>query len=90
MRCNGAQHKKLFHTGIVMDGEIGNDRLIPHPSNKHSGYDLAEIFLYGVYQIGDVYARSWTTVGTSSGSFIPKKIESLSVHLGRGISMTRQ
>jgi hypothetical protein len=28
--------------------------------------------VYGVYQIGDVYARSWSVAGTLSGRLMPK------------------
>jgi hypothetical protein len=27
---------------------------------------------YGLYQIGDVYARSWSVAGTLSGRLMPK------------------
>jgi hypothetical protein len=30
----------------------------------------------GVYQIGELYARSWIVVGTSSGSFTPSAFAS--------------
>jgi len=44
---------------------------------------------YGVYQIGDVYARSVTVIGTSSGIVMPKYLASKAVQRGVGISMTR-
>ena len=33
--------------------------------------ELLEVRPYGVYQIGDVYARSCVIIGTSSGMVIP-------------------
>ena len=31
---------------------------------------------YGVYQIGEVYARSWIEVGASGGGTVPKNLAS--------------
>jgi hypothetical protein len=44
---------------------------------------------WGVYQIGDEYARSWSTRVTSGAISIPKRTSSKAVHLGVGISSTR-
>ena len=45
--------------------------------------------LPGVYQMGDVYARSVIVIGTSDGSLIRKYFASYAVQRGVGISMTR-
>ena len=44
---------------------------------------------YGVYQIGEVYARPCVVIGISTLAFVPKYFASQSVHRGVGISMTR-
>ena len=44
---------------------------------------------YGVYQIGLVYARSWTVIGMLSGIFTLKNLASWAVQRGLGISITR-
>ncbi len=38
-------------------------------------YVLSYDWFYGVYQMGDVYARSWWLSGTSFGISMPKKFE---------------
>ena len=43
----------------------------------------------GVYQIGDVYARSCSFIGTSSAMSIPNTLASKAVQRGVGISITR-
>jgi len=43
----------------------------------------------GVYQMGEVYARSCKLIGTSLGIWMPKRFASYAVQRGVGISMTR-
>ena len=43
----------------------------------------------GLYQMGEVYARSWTVAGTLSGRSTPKNAASYVVQRGVGISRTR-
>ena len=42
----------------------------------------------GLYQIGEVYARSWILAGTSLGRSTPNIFASTVVHRGVGISST--
>ena len=44
---------------------------------------------YGVYQIGEVYARSWSTRVTSGPILMPKRTSSKAVQRGVGISTIR-
>jgi hypothetical protein len=44
---------------------------------------------YGVYQIGDVYARSCVDTGAPSGIEMPKRKASIVDQRGVGISKTR-
>ena len=44
---------------------------------------------HGVYQIGEVYARSSWTIGTLAGRLSPKYLASYAVQRGVGISITR-
>ena len=45
--------------------------------------------IYGVYHIGDVYARSVTCIFVPAGIWTLKNFASYAVHRGVGISMTR-
>ena len=54
-------------------------------SSFMSGYPA----VYGVYQTGEVYARSVTVIGTLSAILIPKRFWSYAVQRGEGIWITR-
>lgn len=43
----------------------------------------------GEYQMGEVHARSWCFIGTSTDIFMLKRSVSYAVHRGVGISITR-
>jgi hypothetical protein len=43
----------------------------------------------GVYQMGEVKARSWSFIVTFGSAFSPKNFASYAVHRGVGISITR-
>ena len=44
-----------------------------HPADRPPRSDRAFSRCYGVYQIGEVYARSCVIIGTSSGMVIPNR-----------------
>src|SRR5690348_6039366 len=52
-------------------------------------HHFARSCLAGVYQIGEVYARSVVSIGTSLGIWMPKYFASYAVQRGVGISITR-
>ena len=51
--------------------------------------ECAERCYFGMYQMGDVHARSWVVIGTFESILILKYAASCAVQRGVGISITR-
>ena len=50
----------------------GNMAMAVLPASSQPGRELPNMTHFGVYQIGDVYARSWVVIGTSLDVLTPK------------------
>ena len=69
-------------------GEHETEREKHQQSSLHSAFPL-HLSDHGVYQIGDVYARSVVVIGTSGAILMLKRLASYAVQRGVGISITR-
>ena len=69
---------------------LNREKLAEGKGFEHGGEGVeAPTINYGVYQIGEVYARSWSTRVTSGPILMPKRTSSKAVQRGVGISMIR-
>jgi hypothetical protein len=75
----GERGKRPFSTGGVALRAVAQALVCCHSRSAP----------HGVYQIGEVYARSWMVIVISSGISIPKRTASSAVHWGVGISINR-
>ena len=76
-----------FHTASATSGTDPQRK----PGQK-AGFFRSSLLsweFYGVYQIGEVYARSWWLNGTSASILLPKNAMSYACQVGVGISITR-